>query len=63
MSFLQVDGGDSIDQRARHATAVVDFDIYVIGGYRGGIGILSTSLCFNAVKKTCRKVAPMNVRR
>ncbi|XP_021937138.1 kelch-like protein diablo isoform X3 [Zootermopsis nevadensis] len=46
-----------------HGTAVVGFDIYVIGGCNDVFGGLSTCLCFNAVTKTCRKVALMAERR
>ncbi|XP_021940178.1 kelch-like protein 10 [Zootermopsis nevadensis] len=45
-----------------HGTAVVDFDIYVIGGHDDWKD-LDSCLCFNAVTKTCREVAPMNERR
>ncbi|XP_021940553.1 kelch-like protein 8 [Zootermopsis nevadensis] len=54
-----VEGVDSIGPRMDHGTAVVGFDIYVIGGYRG-IEYLCSCCCFNAVTKTCREVAPMN---
>ncbi|KDQ80491.1 Kelch-like protein 10 [Zootermopsis nevadensis] len=54
-----VEGFDSIGRRAHHGTAVVGFDIYVIGGEEGSKDLRSC-LCFNAVKKTCREVAPMH---
>ncbi|XP_021917838.1 kelch-like protein 10 [Zootermopsis nevadensis] len=57
-----VEGVDLISTRKYHRTAVVGFDIYVIGGKDGG-EILSSCRCFNAVTKTCREVAPMNARR
>ncbi|XP_021929393.1 kelch-like protein 10 [Zootermopsis nevadensis] len=55
-----VEGVDSIGPRARHGTAVVGFDIYIIGGYDGEEELRSCH-CFNAVMKTWREVAPMNV--
>ncbi|KDR23791.1 Kelch-like protein 10, partial [Zootermopsis nevadensis] len=53
---------DSIGPRAEHGTAVVGFDIYVIGG-TDGFECLSSCRCFNAVTKTCREVASMHERR
>ncbi|KDR22542.1 kelch-like protein 10 isoform X2 [Zootermopsis nevadensis] len=54
-----VEGVDSIGRRAHHRTAVVGFDIYVVGGCNGE-EVLSSCFCFNAVTKTCREVAPMH---
>ncbi|XP_021914272.1 kelch-like protein 10 [Zootermopsis nevadensis] len=54
---------DSIGPRAFHGTAVVGFDIYVIGGTDCGIEELRSCHCFNAVTKTWREVAPMHERR
>ncbi|KDR15171.1 kelch-like protein 10 [Zootermopsis nevadensis] len=56
-----VEGVDSICPRANHGTAVVGFDIYIIGGINHSSEGLSSCQCFNAVTKTCREVAPMNV--
>ncbi|XP_021939695.1 kelch-like protein 10 [Zootermopsis nevadensis] len=58
----KVERVDSIGPRAIHGTAVVGFDIYVIGGFDGRTS-LSSCFCFNAATKTCREVAPMNARR
>ncbi|XP_021923758.1 kelch-like protein 10, partial [Zootermopsis nevadensis] len=55
-----VEGVDSFGPRVYHATAVIGFDIYVIGGYDGEEELRSCH-CFNAVMKTWREVAPMNV--
>ncbi|XP_021913789.1 kelch-like protein 10 [Zootermopsis nevadensis] len=54
---------DSIGPRAYHGSAVVGFEIYVIGGYDGGSEGLNTCHCFNAATKTWREVAPMHERR
>ncbi|XP_021914271.1 kelch-like protein 10 [Zootermopsis nevadensis] len=53
---------DSIGPRTCHRTAVIGFNIYVIGGYEGKKA-LSSCHCFNAVTKTWREVAPMHERR
>ncbi|KDR16331.1 kelch-like protein 10 [Zootermopsis nevadensis] len=57
-----VEGVDSIGTRSDYGTAVVGFDIYVIGGSDGSEG-LNSCRCFNAVTKTCREVSPMHERR
>ncbi|XP_021940651.1 kelch-like protein 10, partial [Zootermopsis nevadensis] len=57
-----VEGVNSIGPRSGHGTAVVGFDIYVIGGYDGE-EYLRSCRCFNTVTKKCREVAPMNIRR
>ncbi|XP_021941672.1 kelch-like protein 10 isoform X2 [Zootermopsis nevadensis] len=54
-----VEGFDSIGPRMNHGTAVIGFDIYVIGGCDDRKS-LSSCRCFNALTKTCRKVAPMH---
>ncbi|XP_021913786.1 kelch-like protein 10 [Zootermopsis nevadensis] len=53
---------DSIGPRGFHGTAVIGFDIYVIGGHDGE-EVLSSCRCFNAVTKTWREVPPMHKRR
>ncbi|XP_021940447.1 kelch-like protein 10 isoform X2 [Zootermopsis nevadensis] len=58
-----VEGVDSIGPRGEHGTAVVGFNIYVIGGTENGFEGVSSCSCFNAVTKTCREVAPMHKRR
>ncbi|KDQ86070.1 kelch-like protein 10 [Zootermopsis nevadensis] len=58
-----VEGVDSIAPRVFHGTAVVGFDIYVIGGVGDFYEVLSSCRCLNAVTKTWREVAPMNARR
>ncbi|XP_021941807.1 kelch-like protein 10 [Zootermopsis nevadensis] len=45
-----------------HRTAVVGFDIYVIGGHDGD-EVSNSCFCFNAVTKKCREISPMHVRR
>jgi kelch-like protein 10 len=49
-------------QRAYHGTAVIGFNIYVIGGYDGQ-DYLSSCYYFNAVEKAWREVSPMHERR
>ncbi|XP_021923145.1 kelch-like protein 10 [Zootermopsis nevadensis] len=58
-----VEGVDSIDPRSFHCTAVVGFDIYIIGGCDDGFKHLDSCRCFNAVTKTCREVSNMHERR
>ncbi|XP_021929990.1 kelch-like protein 10 isoform X5 [Zootermopsis nevadensis] len=53
---------DPTGPRVAHGTAVVGFNIYVIGGY-DGVQFLSSVRRFNAVTKTWHEVAPMNDRR
>lgn len=53
---------DPIGPRAYHGTAVVGFNIYVIGGFDGA-DYFNSCRCFNAVTKVWREVAPMNARR
>ncbi|KDR14028.1 kelch-like protein 10 [Zootermopsis nevadensis] len=54
-----VEGVDSIGPRGEHRTAVVGYDIYVISGCNGYVGV-SSCRCFNAVMKTWREVPPMH---
>ncbi|XP_043470677.1 kelch-like protein 10 [Leptopilina heterotoma] len=60
--WVQVDQVDPTGPRAYHGTAVVGFNIYVIGGF-DGIDYFNSCRCFNAVTKVWREVAPMNARR
>jgi kelch-like protein 10 len=56
-----VEGVDSFRPLFFHGTAVVGFDIYVIGGKKGFLAdIIRSCSCFNAVTKTYREVAPMH---
>ncbi|KDR07508.1 hypothetical protein L798_02824, partial [Zootermopsis nevadensis] len=57
-----VEAVNSIGLRVLYGTAVLGFNIYVIGGHDGGEKLRSCH-CFNAVTKTWREVAPMNERR
>ncbi|XP_021932680.1 kelch-like protein 10 [Zootermopsis nevadensis] len=54
-----VEGVDSIGPRTCHRTAVIGFNIYVIGGYEGEKA-LSSCHSFNAVTKTWLELAPMH---
>ncbi|KAG7204994.1 hypothetical protein KM043_005379 [Ampulex compressa] len=53
---------DPTGPRAYHGTAVVGFNIYVIGGF-DGLGYFNSCRCFDAVTKVWQEVAPMNARR
>ncbi|KAJ9582804.1 hypothetical protein L9F63_022845 [Diploptera punctata] len=60
--WVKVEEVDRSGPRAYHGTAVVGFNIYVIGGF-DGMDYFNSCRCFNAVNKTWREVAPMNARR
>ncbi|XP_052132826.1 kelch-like protein 10, partial [Frankliniella occidentalis] len=60
--WVKVDDVDPTGARAYHGTAVVGFNIYVIGGF-DGMDYFNSCRCFHAVNKTWREVAPMNARR
>ncbi|KAI4460549.1 kelch protein [Holotrichia oblita] len=60
--WVKVEEVDPMGPRAYHGTAVVDFNIYVIGGF-DGMDYFNSCRCFDAVKKTWREVAPMHARR
>lgn len=60
--WVRVEEVDPTGPRAYHGTAVVDFNIYVIGGF-DGMDYFNSCRCFDAVKKTWHEVAPMNARR
>lgn len=50
-----MDDVDPAGARAYHGTAVVGFNIYVIGGF-DGMDYFNSCRCFHAVKKTWREV-------
>ncbi|XP_018899627.2 kelch-like protein 10 isoform X1 [Bemisia tabaci] len=60
--WVKVDKVDPTGPRAYHGTAVVGYNIYVIGGF-DGMDYFNSCRCFNAVTKTWKEVAPMNARR
>ncbi|XP_033610818.1 kelch-like protein 10, partial [Cryptotermes secundus] len=60
--WFQVEAVDPAGPRAFHGTAVIGFNIYVIGGHNGK-DYLSSCRCFNAVEKTWCEVSPMNTPR
>jgi kelch-like protein 10 len=60
--WLKIEAVDPKGPRTFHGTAVIGFNIYVIGGF-DGMFYLNTCRCFNAVTKTWREVAPMHIRR
>ncbi|XP_034181650.1 kelch-like protein 10 isoform X1 [Osmia lignaria lignaria] len=60
--WVKVEEVDPIGPRAYHSTAVVGFNIYVIGGFNGS-DYFNSCRCFNAVTKVWREIAPMNARR
>ncbi|XP_011500068.1 PREDICTED: kelch-like protein 10 [Ceratosolen solmsi marchali] len=60
--WVKVSHVDPSGPRAYHGTAVVGYNIYVIGGFNG-MDFFNSCRCFNAVTKIWREVAPMNARR
>jgi kelch-like protein 10 len=60
--WIEVEEIEPISQRAYHGTAVIGFNIYVIGGFTAHCGVKSC-YCFNAVAKTWREVSPMHENR
>ncbi|XP_060529923.1 kelch-like protein 10 isoform X2 [Cylas formicarius] len=60
--WVKVEEVDPIGPRAYHGTAVVGFNIYVIGGF-DGMDYFNSCRCFDAVNKTWREIAPMHARR
>lgn len=60
--WVKVEEVDPTGPRAYHGTAVVSFDIYVIGGF-DGMDYFNSCRCFNAVSKFWKEVAPMHARR
>ncbi|XP_017775933.1 PREDICTED: kelch-like protein 10 [Nicrophorus vespilloides] len=60
--WVKVEEIDGSGPRAYHGTAVVGFEIYVIGGF-DGMDYFNSCRCFNAVTKVWREAAPMHARR
>ncbi|XP_069675813.1 kelch-like protein 10 [Periplaneta americana] len=60
--WVKVDEVDPMGPRAYHGTAVIGFNIFVVGGF-DGMDYFSSCRCFNAVSKTWHEVSPMNARR
>uniref|UniRef100_A0A1B6GHM5 Kelch-like protein diablo n=1 Tax=Cuerna arida TaxID=1464854 RepID=A0A1B6GHM5_9HEMI len=60
--WIRVEEIDPSGPRAYHGTAVIGFDIYVIGGF-DGMENFNSCRCFNAVTKTWKEIAPMHERR
>jgi kelch-like protein 10 len=60
--LLQVEEVDPLVPRKFHGTAVVGFDIFIIGGIRKK-AYLRSCHSFNVVKKKWREVAPMRYAR
>lgn len=60
--WVKVEEVDPMGPRAYHGTAVVDFNIYVIGGF-DGMDYFNSCRCFDAVQKRWKEVAPMHARR
>lgn len=58
----QVEEVDPNGPRAYHGSAVVGFNIFIIGGF-DGMDYFNSCRCFNALSKTWREIAPMNNRR
>lgn len=60
--WVKVEEVDPTGPRAYHGTAVIEYSIYVIGGF-DGMDYFNSCRCFDAVSKQWREVAPMNARR
>lgn len=60
--WVKVEEVDPTGPRAYHGTAVVAYNIYVIGGF-DGMDYFNSCRCFNAVHKYWKEVAPMHARR
>jgi kelch-like protein 10 len=60
--WVEVKEVDPAGPRACHGTAVIGFNIYVIGGFNGH-DYFNSVRCFNALKKTWHEVSPMNITR
>ncbi|XP_030753239.1 kelch-like protein 10 isoform X2 [Sitophilus oryzae] len=60
--WVKVEEVDATGPRAYHGTAVVGFNIYVIGGF-DGMDYFNSCRCFNAVTKAWKEVAPMHSKR
>jgi kelch-like protein 10 len=60
--WVEVEEVDPIGPRAFHRTAVIGFNIYVIGGFNGQ-DYLNSCRCFNAAEKSWRELSPMKMAR
>jgi kelch-like protein 10 len=57
--WTKIEAGGPLGFRKHYRTAVIGFDIYLIGGYDDRNKDFRMCYCFNAVTKTWRDVAPM----
>ncbi|XP_021932600.1 kelch-like protein 10 isoform X2 [Zootermopsis nevadensis] len=57
--WINMEEVDPFGPRGYHGTAVIGFNIYVLGGFND-VEYLNSCRCFNAVTKTWSEVAPMN---
>jgi kelch-like protein 10 len=62
MLINKVEEVDPTGPRAYHGTAVIGYNIYVVGGF-DGVDYFNSCRCFNAETKTWKEIAPMNCRR
>uniref|UniRef100_A0AAR5QJ18 BTB domain-containing protein n=1 Tax=Dendroctonus ponderosae TaxID=77166 RepID=A0AAR5QJ18_DENPD len=60
--WVKVEEVDPTGPRAYHGTAVVGYNIYVIGGF-DGMDYFNSCRCFDAVQKAWKEIAPMHARR
>jgi kelch-like protein 10 len=60
--WIEVEQINEISRRSYHGTAVIGFNIYMIGGLSPDSDS-NTCYCFNAVTKTWREVSPMHKKR
>ncbi|KAI5698457.1 hypothetical protein M8J76_006540 [Diaphorina citri] len=60
--WVKIDQVDPMGPRAYHGTAVIGYNIYVIGGFDGN-EYYNSCRCFNAVTKVWKEIAPMNFKR
>jgi kelch-like protein 10 len=60
--WVKIKEAELTGSRVHHGTAVIGFNIYVIGGSDGG-RCLKSCCFFNAVSKTWSEVSPMHARR
>ncbi|XP_044267489.1 kelch-like protein 10 isoform X2 [Tribolium madens] len=60
--WVKIEEVDPAGPRAYHGTAVVGYNIYVIGGF-DGMDYFNSCRCFDPVKKIWKEIAPMHARR
>lgn len=60
--WVRINEVDPMGARAYHGTAVIGYNIYVIGGFDGN-EYYNSCRCFNAVTKVWKEIAPMNFKR